>query len=165
MDTNSIITARHLEIQRNIQKYLNSIFTPVAPVLSVLAARTALEVNGESLYDKKTHNYQIRLTIEDLTTIKECYAITSHEIGHINLDTKSKNPGDHLRAAPIADKAAYLQKEVAAWIEGYLFAKKIAVEKEYILYARCIISLKDENLMHSSTRQLWRKFLLGAENT
>lgn len=138
------------------QEVLRRLFNKI-PEFQVEYVNIAAKVNGESYY---AHGkYYIKIKVLETMSIKECIAITCHEIGHIKLDEKLGVPGDHIHEMPV-NSAAYLAKEVPAWVAGKIYAVKLGVGREYMMWARAIITLKDEDKMHKSTLTMWKEFLM-----
>lgn len=143
------------EMFKSVRAAVNRLYV-APPKLSMYYVDIAARVNGESHYYKKV--YSIRLLILKTTRLSEAIAIMCHEAGHIKLDELSGTPGAHIHYVPI-EYPEHLAKEVDAWISGMNAAKLLNVRLEYILYARSIITPRDEAKMHKPTLEKWKKFL------
>jgi hypothetical protein len=145
--------------EQQVKDYLPKIFNPV-PNLSISYIPEGQEVIGSSLYSHKTDSYLITISMPRTTPLSITLSAVCHEGGHILLDRKSNNPGDHFRSSQNGNTVNYVQKEVSAWIEGGIPAQRLKIEKVYKEFARNIMAA-DVKYMRNSTRQLWEGWLNG----
>jgi hypothetical protein len=140
-----------------LNRYLSVIFRPL-PGLIINTANSQRDVGGDCMYNRSADSYSITIYILKSTSESDAACIMFHENGHISLDRKNNNPGDHFRVRNVLRTASYMQREVSAWIEGDIFATRFGLHEQYKSLAMSIIN-PDIKLMTKMTRQLWEAWL------
>jgi hypothetical protein len=140
-----------------LNRYLSMIFKPL-PGLIINTANSQRDVGGECMYNRSADSYSITLYVLKSTAESDVAVMLFHEAGHISLDRKNSNPGDHFRIRNVLHTASYMQREVSAWIEGDQFAKRFNLHEQYKSLAMSIIN-PDIKLMTKMTRIMWEAWL------
>lgn len=140
-----------------LNNYLTKIFRPV-PDLAINIVTSSRDIGGECIYNRAMDRYSITLYLLKSTLESDAVIMMMHEIGHISLDRKNLNPGDHFRVRNVLRTASYMQREVSAWIEGDIFARRFNLHEQYMSLGMSIMN-PDIKLMTKMTRQLWEAWL------
>jgi hypothetical protein len=148
-----------------VKKLLDRFFTKSSvPKLKVELVNIAAGLNGSVQWLESEQKYLMTISVLNNSLTNEITAIVCHEVGHIVLDVeKFGEEGKHGLHTSIghSDQVKYIEKEALAWIAGNNFAKSVNVTREYVLLARCLITVQDESKLSPELYAKWKKFLYG----